>query len=116
MMNNSQDWRDILSASLSDDDRTQLAAEAAAAEAMAPTEPQQTGALDVVVERKGRAGKTATIVCGFTINDLQLKEIATKLRQQLGCGGSSRNGEILLQGDRRESASRLLRTLGFKVK
>lgn len=115
-MNNSQDWRDILSASLSDEDRSQLAEETAASETASPAEPEQKGALEIVVERKGRAGKTATIVCGFTVNDARLKDIATKLRQQLGCGGSSRNGEILLQGDRRESACRLLRTLGFKVK
>ena len=110
------DWRDILSASLSDEDRSQLAEEAAAAEAAVPAEPQQQGALEVVVERKGRAGKTATIICGFTVSDSRIKEIATRLRQQLGCGGSSRDGEILLQGDRREPASRLLRSLGFKVK
>ncbi len=116
MMNNSQDWRDILGASLSDEDRTQLAEEAAAAATSAPEEPQQHGALEVIVERKGRAGKTATIVCGFTISDSQLKETATKLQRQLGCGGSARSGEILLQGDRREAATRLLRTLGFKVK
>lgn len=116
MMNNSQDWRDILGASLSDDDRAQLAAADADSEATSPKEPEQKGALEVVVERKGRVGKTATIICGFTIGDSQLKETATKLRQQLGCGGSSRAGEILLQGDRRESASRLLRALGFKVK
>lgn len=116
MMNNPQDWRDILSASLSDEDRTQLAEEAAAEESTALEEPKQRGALEIVIERKGRAGKTATIICGFTVSDSQLKEIATKLQRQLGCGGSARAGEILLQGDRRESAARVLRSLGFKVK
>lgn len=113
---NSTDWRDILGATLSDDDRSLLAQEAEAAESVQSPKLTQKGSLKIIVERKGRAGKTATIICGFTVSDSRLKEIATSLRQKLGCGGSSRDSEILLQGDRREAAKRHLSALGFKVK
>ncbi len=76
----------------------------------------QKEALNIVMERKGRAGKTATIIEGFTGSDDEVAEVARKLRSHLGTGGSSRGGEILLQGDRREGAAALLRSLGYKVK
>lgn len=72
------------------------------------------GKLHIAVEKKGRGGKTATIVYGFTGTDAQLQALASQLRKRLGTGGSSRCGEILLQGDRREETARALRELGFK--
>lgn len=72
------------------------------------------GKLHIAVEKKGRGGKTATIVYGFTGTDAQLQSLASQLRKRLGTGGSSRCGEILLQGDRREETARALRELGFK--
>lgn len=76
---------------------------------------KQTGALHVVIEKKGRGGKTATIVEGFEIPDEEINEIARTLRKKLGTGGSSRGGEILIQGERKEDTARLLREMGFKV-
>lgn len=64
--------------------------------------------LDVLLDKKGRKGKAATIVVGFTIPDEQVEDVARRLRQRLGTGGSSRGGEILIQGDkRREVAAEL---------
>lgn len=77
---------------------------------------KQTGALHVVVEKKGRGGKIATIVEGFDIPDDDVAEIARDLRKKLGTGGSSRGGEILIQGDRKEAVATFLRNAGFKVK
>ncbi len=111
------DWRDILGATLSDTDRAQLDEEAARQQATEnKSEDAQRAPLEVIVERKGRAGKTATIVCGFTVSDSRLKEIATELRQSLGCGGSSRDGEILLQGERKEAVAKILKSKGYKIK
>lgn len=60
-------------------------------------------------EKKGRAGKPATIITGFgDATDAEIEEIASRLKKKLGCGGSARGGEILLQGDRREAARKLL--------
>ena len=65
--------------------------------------------LHVTEERKGRKGKTATIIYGFTCGDDELQRIATRLKQTLGCGGSARCGEILLQGAVRDRAMSLIK-------
>lgn len=76
----------------------------------------QKGALHVVVEKKGRGGKTATIIEGFEISDDDVAEIARELKKKLGVGGSSRGGEILIQGDRKEEVISFLKKKGLKVK
>ncbi len=82
------------------------------------TAAQQQGGdrLEVVLDRKGRKGKTATIIAGFKADDAALKTLAGTLKQRLSTGGSARGGEILLQGDYRDRAAELLRSMGFKVK
>ncbi len=81
---------------------------------IAPKRPAET--LHIVMERKGRAGKTATIIEGFECDTDTLNDVARRLRSHLGTGGSARGGEILLQGDCRDKAAALLRELGYKVK
>ncbi len=72
--------------------------------------------LDIVYERKGRAGKQATIVTGFTGTDEELLDLAAILKKRLGTGGSARGGEILIQGDRRQDLLRLLTSLGYRAR
>lgn len=50
-------------------------------------------------ERKGRAGKTVTIVSDLALNSDELKRLAKKMKQSLGCGASVENDKIILQGD-----------------
>lgn len=78
--------------------------------------PVQNGRLDIVFERKGRAGKTATIITGFTIPDQDIESLASDLKRNLGTGGSTRGGEILIQGDRRQDVLRFLTARGFKAR
>ena len=80
------------------------------------TEERQTGRLDIVLERKGRAGKTATIITGFTVSDDAVADIAAQLKRSLGTGGSARGGEILIQGDRRKDVLARLTALGLKAR
>lgn len=70
--------------------------------------------LHIIMERKGRAGKTATIIDGFTCSAEQLKQIATRLKQSLGTGGSTRGSQILIQGDRRDDIRAMLLGMGYK--
>lgn len=72
--------------------------------------------LHVIVERKGRAGKTATIITDFTMPDEELQQLARELKTALGTGGSVRGNEILIQGDRKARVVELLRGFGHKVK
>lgn len=73
--------------------------------------PRQTGKLNVVVEKKGRKGKTATIIEGFTLPDEEVERIASELKRRIGTGGSARGGEILLQGDWRDRVKALLKEI-----
>lgn len=109
------DWKDLLGA---------LKESGAVPEDSSPDQVQenengpekQKSALHVVTDRKGRKGKTATIVEGFEITDEEVEEVARKLKQKLGTGGSVRDGEILIQGDRKCEVVAFLKGLGFKVK
>lgn len=83
-------------------------------EVSGPATPSDT--LTIFYERKGRGGKQATIIAGFTCTETQLKEVASALKQRLATGGSARGGEILIQGDRRTEAASALRAMGYKVK
>lgn len=72
--------------------------------------------LDIVLERKGRGGKQATIVTGFICDEEALKEVASQLKRTLGVGGSARGGEILIQGDFRQRVLDQLISMGFKAR
>lgn len=68
------------------------------------------------VELDKRNGKPATLITDFTGNDDELKELARTLKLKCGSGGSSRDGEILIQGDFRVKIAGILTEMGFKVK
>ncbi len=72
--------------------------------------------VEITYERKGRGGKPATILSGFTCSDDELRRVATSLKQRLATGGSARGGEILLQGDCRDRVRTLLKESGYRTK
>lgn len=72
--------------------------------------------LDIILEKKGRGGKIATIVTGFTLDDEELAQLASKMKASLGTGGSARGGEILIQGDKRDAVLKFLTKQGYKVR
>ncbi len=76
----------------------------------------QKSPLRILIDKKGRKGKTATIIEGFEGTDAELEELARTLKQKLGTGGSARGGEILIQGDRKADAAAVLAALGYKTK
>lgn len=80
------------------------------------SETKKPGTLRIFMERKGHGGKTVTIVEGFECDYESLRELLSKIQKKLGIGGSARNGEILLQGDRRDKLRELLRNSGYIVK
>lgn len=110
------DWKDLLrqQSGFSDEEIARAAAESAAAESRAEA-PRRADKLSIFIEKKGRGGKTATIITGFTCSDTELLDVAAKLKNRLGCGGSARGGEILIQGEKRAEATRVLRDLGYKL-
>ncbi len=101
-----EDWKDALAALRSSE--TLPPGEPETSEEPAVRSPGKPK-LQFFYEKKGRAGKPATIIAGFDgMSDSRIADIARQLKQRLGCGGSARGGEILLQGDRRRQARELL--------
>lgn len=74
------------------------------------------GVCRLFYERKGRGGKEATIIQTENLTDDEIASLASDLKKRLGVGGSFRDDEILLQGDRRAQLRAILPTLGFQPK
>jgi translation initiation factor 1 len=100
-----------------------LPACAKAAESAAPAvskketvAPQKNrGRVDVRRETGNRGGKTVTVVDGFVGIGLPEKEqLAKKMRAACGCGGTVKDGAIVIQGDQRETIARILSEAGFR--
>ena len=79
-------------------------------------EQQGKQVVNIVLDKKGRNGKKATIIENLNIDDESLKELAAQLKRACGVGGSARGGEILIQGDRRQQVLDLLQGMGFKAR
>lgn len=64
-----------------------------------------------LVRHKGN--KMSTNVVGFILIETELTDLAKLLKTTCGVGGSSKNGEIILQGDQRDKALKFLIEKGF---
>ena len=116
---NTTDWKDALANAFNvtvPDENQQPEETQQPADNGDAVEQQGKNRLDIVLEKKGRGGKQATIVTGFTCDDETLKEVASKLKRSLGVGGSARGGEILIQGDFRRRVHDQLTSMGFKAR
>ncbi len=74
----------------------------------------QTAALKI--ERKGRKGKSVTLVEDLQSNSFQLAELGKALKQYCGTGGTVKNGRIEIQGEHREKIAKKLDEMGIKSK
>ncbi len=64
----------------------------------------RVGKIVVRREKKGRGGKTVTLVSGLAMPASEMERIARALRKALGCGSTVEAAEIVLQGDSRQRA------------
>jgi translation initiation factor 1 len=67
-------------------------------------------------ETKGRRGKGVTTVSDLPLDKGDLAELAAKLKQRLGTGGTIKDGRIEIQGDHRDRIVAELEGLGYRVK
>jgi protein-tyrosine phosphatase len=67
-------------------------------------------------ETKGRRGKGVTTVFDLPPDDAATRELAAKLKQACGTGGTVKDGVIEIQGDQRERVVAALERLGYQVK
>jgi translation initiation factor 1 len=68
------------------------------------------------MEKKGRGGKTVTVIDGLPRNAAFLKELSQELKRTCGTGGTVVDGGIELHGDLRERVRGVLAQKGFTVK
>jgi translation initiation factor 1 len=68
------------------------------------------------VEKKGRGGKTVTVVYGLPQNAEFLKELSQELKRACGTGGTATEEGVELQGDLRERVRDVLTKRNFIVK
>lgn len=79
----------------------------------AETLSKQQQKLRVSIEKKGRGGKTVTVIKGFTGTEDNLKNLGKLLKTKCGVGGSTKDGEILIQGEFRQRIIDLLKAEGY---
>jgi translation initiation factor 1 len=68
------------------------------------------------MEKKGRGGKTVTVVFGLPNNAEFLKTLCAELKKACGCGGATTEDGVELQGDLRDRVRTHLEKKGFTVK
>lgn len=72
--------------------------------------------LYVEVDRKQRRGKSVTVITNFKGNSDDLKELGKFLKSKCGVGGTTKNGQIEIQGDVRDKVILELEKIGYKAK
>ena len=80
--------------------------------------PQAVKAITVKVGREtaGRRGKGVTVVWELPLGEDAMKELAAKLKERCGTGGTVKDGRIEIQGDHRDRIVTELENLGYKAK
>jgi len=73
------------------------------------------GRVDIIRQTAGRGGKTVTVVKGFVGIGLPEKEqLAKAMQKACGTGGTVKNGQIEIQGDKRQEVARILTEAKFR--
>ena len=85
---------------------------------MIKEEQEQTQEIDytkkvVISTLKIKNNKLITVVSNICSSDLELVRIAKEIKTKCGCGGSIKDGEIIIQGDLSEKVFNIIKDLGF---
>jgi len=84
--------------------------------------PEELGAWDNIAKEgqniiarldRKKFGKVYTVIEGINENEVDIKEVAKKLKSKFACGGTGKDGLIELQGNHIRNAREELIKLGF---
>ena len=78
------------------------------------TLPAAEQRLKIRLDTKHRAGKAVSLIEGFKGTNDDLEDLGKKLKSLCGTGGSAKDGEIIIQGDKRDEVARILTEAGFR--
>jgi translation initiation factor 1 len=74
------------------------------------------GIVRISLDRKGRSGKGGTLIVGLPQDEALLADLCQTLKRLCGSGGTSKQGEIFIQGDHRDVIEKKLIALGYRTK
>lgn len=74
------------------------------------------GIVRIMRDRKGRGGKTVTVITGLPGQGEELAAMAQQLKKLCGTGGTVKDGNVEIQGDHCDKIQARLTSLGYKVK
>lgn len=87
-----------------------------AVERATPELPPSQQNVRIQASRKGRKGKTVTVINGFQTKPETLSALTKQLKAQCGTGGTVKENEIEIQGDHTQKLLQILTQLGYKAK
>ncbi|MBI4143680.1 translation initiation factor [Candidatus Woesearchaeota archaeon] len=68
----------------------------------------------ITVERQAKKfNRTYTIIDGINSKEIDMDQLAKKLKAKFACGGTVKNDKIELQGDHKNKVKEALITMGF---
>lgn len=80
------------------------------------TPSKNRGRLDVKRVKAGRGGKTVTLVSGWKgISNDEKVQLCKQVQKRCGVGGAVKEGNLEVQGDKREEVRAVLEEAGFQV-
>ena len=71
-------------------------------------------AIRIWKETAHRGGKGVSAIHGVPLPGPQLEAICSALKKKCGTGGTVKNGQIEIQGDKRDEVARILTEAGFR--
>ncbi|MCB0105820.1 MAG: hypothetical protein KDE53_07920 [Caldilineaceae bacterium] len=77
---------------------------------------QQNNPVRVHIERKGRGGKTVSVIKGVMSPPHGKQALVKLLKNKLGTGGAVKDEDVEIQGDHRDTIVVLLKELGYQAK
>jgi len=80
--------------------------------ALQPAQQKVTVRLD----RKGRGGKSVTVIEGLQLTEKQQEMLLKRLKSGLGTGGTVRDSALEIQGDHRDALISTLEKMGYRPK
>ena len=70
----------------------------------------------VRLDKKGRGGKSVTLIEGLPMASSDMDSLLKKLKSRFGTGGAVKDTVIEIQGDHRDAIMAVLESLGYRPK